>query len=88
MEDPDTMADEVDKFIKKSLFRKMAQVQDPELVPRPTPIHEDPLTWYVQCLNFRKISSAFCASPHFEYISIKVFPTLRSISMPFLSQYE
>ena len=44
VEDPDTVVDEGDKFIKKSWFRKMAHVQDLELVPRPTLIHEDPLT--------------------------------------------
>ena len=46
VEDPDTVVDEGDKFIKKSWFRKMAHVQDLDLLPRPTPIHEDPLTMY------------------------------------------
>ena len=44
VEDPDTVVDEGDKFIKKSWFRKMAHVQDLDLLPRPSPIHEDPLT--------------------------------------------
>lgn len=41
VEDPDTVVDEGDKFVKKSLLRKVAHVQELELVPHPI---EDPLT--------------------------------------------
>ncbi|KAL6319246.1 hypothetical protein AAG906_013920 [Vitis piasezkii] len=42
VEDPDTVVDEGDKFVKKSLLRKVAHVQELELVPHP--IEGDPLT--------------------------------------------
>ncbi|XP_010265469.1 PREDICTED: uncharacterized protein LOC104603194 [Nelumbo nucifera] len=42
LEDPDHVVDEADKFVKKSLFRKAAHIQDDKEETIPNPMRGDP----------------------------------------------